>query len=270
MAVGGRFDKLMTNLASNLHVEDKNFKCPSGIGVSLGLETLAARIRDEDLMSRLDVVLHGSSSSKLELAHQLWVKGVRCSLADPGWGVDEVQNFACEAGAGVIVIFQESGAYVRLLELQNERFTERKVAKHELLSVLNKVLESTEVASNLGGGGGLSRMDSSSRVLESQSSQSTTPQINIDFQYYPDKKNNTLKKHLESRINEKLMLNTSSPLAALTSNTFVQVLVLPFSGSVIRSMVKNFIFKKKSPQLVEFYRWPSWTLRPRRANSIRA
>ena len=57
-----------------------------------------------------------------------------------------------------------------------------------------------------------------------------------------------MRKHLESRINAKLIpsLNTSSPLASFTSGTYVQVLVLPFSGSVIRSIVALMDFEDES------------------------
>ena len=256
LAVGGRFDKLISTLATTLNVEDKNYKCPYGVGVSLGLETLAARIRDEDMSSwtRLDVVIHSISSNatvsaKLELAHQLWNKGVRCSLADPNWSVDEVQEFANQAGASLIVIFQESGPHVRLLELQNERFTERKVAKHDILAVLSKVLDTNESVLTPG----LSRMDSSSRVYEISSPTAQTPQINIDFQYYPEKRNNTAKKHLESRISSKLIpsLNTSSPLTTFNASTFVQVLVLPFGGSVIRSVIATMDFDAEEARFNE-------------------
>ena len=259
LALGGRFDKLISTLATTLNVEDKNYKSPYGVGVSLGLETLAARIREEDMSSwtRLDVVIHSISSNatvsaKLELAHQLWNKGVRCSLADPNWGVDEVQEFANEAGAGLIVIFQESGPNVRLLELQNERFTERKVGKHDILAVvLSKVLDTNEIVPTPG----LSRMDSSSRVFEASAYSPTvsSPQINIDFQYFPEKRNNTIKKHLESRISSKLMpsLNTSSPLTTLNVSTFVQVLVLPFAGSVIRSVIATMDFDAEETKFNE-------------------
>ena len=276
LAVGGRYDKLIATLASTLNVDidSKSFKSPFGVGVSLGLETLAARVRDNDedkgYWKRLDIVIHSSTMSstlvipaKLELAHQLWNKGVRCSLADPGWGIDEVQDFAQESGASLIVIFQESD-FVRLLELVqqpgSERFTERKVAKHELLGVLlSKTAldyysaESYSASSCFINQAGLTRMDSSTKVFDSgqasgSGSSSSTPQVNIDFQYWPDRKNGTMRKHLESRINAKLIpsLNTSSPLASFTSGTYVQVLVLPFSGSVIRSIVALMDFEDES------------------------
>ena len=269
LAVGGRYDKLIATLASTLNVDiGSNYKSPFGVGLSLGLETLAARVRDEDkagIWKRLDIVIHSSTISttvipaKLELAHQLWNKGVRCSLADPGWGIDEVQDFAQESGASLIVIFQESDSAgnVRLLELQqpgSERFTERKVPKHELLGVLlSKALESAENHASCINPG-LTRMDSSTKVFDQASSAnhfhlpSSAPQVNIDFQYYPDRKNGTVRKHLESRINAKLIpsLNTSSPLASFTSGTYVQVLVLPFSGSVIRSIVAIMDFEDES------------------------
>ena len=58
---------------------------------------------------------------------------------------DEVQDFAQESGASLIVIFQESDSAgnVRLLELQqpgSERFTERKVPKHELLGEMGRMI----------------------------------------------------------------------------------------------------------------------------------
>ena len=264
LSAGGRFDKLIGGLAHHLNVDDKNFKPPFGVGVSFGLETLAAKIRDEDMHAwkRLDIVIHSSTTSntvipaKLELCHNLWNKGIRCSLADPAWAIDEVQAFAQESGASLIVIFQESdnsSNAVRLLELQagSERYTERKVAKHDLLGVLSKALDSSDNSTiNYPG---LARMDSSSKVFDASvhhhhhTLSPSAPQVNIDFQYITDLKPSN-RKRLETRINAKLMpsLNASSPLASFTNSTYVQVLVLPFGGSVIKSIVALVDFEDES------------------------
>ena len=68
--------------------------------MSIGLDLLAAGIQEDDLgdkaFARLDVLIHNTAGSTvkqcklLELANQLWCRGIRCSITDPGSTMDDV------------------------------------------------------------------------------------------------------------------------------------------------------------------------------------
>jgi hypothetical protein len=255
LAAGGRFDRLIASYSSKLNIDNESgLKSASacGVGISICLDILAAGIQDDDLgshFSTLDVLIHSSTTSpavlkhKLELAQQLWSQGIRCTICDPQWSVDDVQELGVEAGAAFIVIFQDGGlgeaATARLRTLNSEpRFTERKMAIPDICDTLVKqvkLLASEAVSeacpSTLTSSGGLQRMDSSAKMPMSTSE--AGPRVQFDYQYFPDKKNAAVKKRIEASINSKM----ASILTSLTSQTFVQIFVLPFNGNVIRSMV---------------------------------
>ena len=126
----------------------------------------------------------------------------------------------------------QDNAYVRLRHLtENERFTEKKVAIPELLEIVVK-LKHGEQSSNSGPngstiGGPLVRIDSTTRIPET----SSIPQVNIEWQYFPDRKNATVRKRLEASITSKMLPIWSS----FVSSTDIQVFVLPFPGMVFQS-----------------------------------
>ena len=76
--------------------------------LSIGLDALAAAIQEDDLedkaFARLDVLIHVTAVNAvkqvklLELANQLWCRGIRCSICDPGCSMDDVQDQATETG----------------------------------------------------------------------------------------------------------------------------------------------------------------------------
>ena len=241
LACGGRFDGLISSFASKLNIEERSTCPPCGVGISIGLDILAASIQDFELeknLVRLDVLIYGPSvkQTKLELARELWSRGVKCSICDPGWSIDDVQDHALECGASLIVIYQYANARIR--HLVNERFTEKKVAVNELLeTVLKHIDEQTTSLSAVSSSGPLVRMDSVTRILESN-----TPHFNIEWQFFPDRKNATIKKRLESSISSKM----TPILNSFNASTFVTVLVLSYSGSVIRSLVATMDFDDES------------------------
>ena len=227
LAGGGRFDSLISNYASKLNIEEKTMSPPCGVGISIGLDILAAGIEKEELesnLNRLDVLIHGPSVKqvKLELAKELWSRNVKCSICDPGWTMDDVQDQAVETGADLIVIYQDT-SNARLRLLNHDRVTEKKVAVSEILETVLKQLDDSNTTSE----NPLVRMDSVSRMPETN-----TANYNIEWQFFPDKKNATIKKRLETSISSKI----TNILASFSASTFVTVLVVPFPSHVIKSL----------------------------------
>ena len=265
LASGGRYDSLIASFASRLNLEEERNRinqAPFGVGISIGLDSLAAAIQDEELadkaFARLDVLIQApvgisvKQTRLLELSNQLWNCGIRCSICDPGWHWDEVQDHAKEAGADFVVIYQDN-VIARLRTLTDtERFTEKKTPIPEVFETLAKMISDEQ--SNAGGTGShpgasisggcgstLMRIDSTSRMpdhMHCQSVSSSAPQVNIDWQFFPDRKNATVKKRLEATINTKMLPIWSK----FVSSTEVQVFVLPFQGQVIRTLVATIDF----------------------------
>ena len=110
------------------------------------MDTLAAKIEDLQPEQRLDVLIHGPNLLKLDLANQLWSRGFKCSLCDPGWSLDDVQDFAKETGATFIVIYQEKEeTFARLRHLNNDRFNEKQVAIADLVGKIVKDLDESKI-----------------------------------------------------------------------------------------------------------------------------
>lgn len=238
LASGGRFDSLIEAFATKLNVEEKKNRPPSGVGISIGLDVIAASILDSEIeanFNRLDVLIYGPHLYKLELASQLWSKGIRCLLCDPGWSMDDVQDHAQETGATFIVIFQDkTDTYARLRNLNNDRFTEKQVTIADLFDKLSKDLDESKNSSSSTGPGSLMRIDSTSRVVPLQS---TGPNVTIEWQYFRKYQENNperKRKNVEAAINRKL------------SATQAVVLVLPFQGQVIRSIANIMDFENES------------------------
>ena len=170
------------------------------------------------------------TKQKLELAKNLWQKNMRCTVCDIGMSIDDVEDLAQECGATCIAIFQENDQ--RLKVLTGVYFRERKICSIDvLLKEIIKEFETkanVEAAQNSNVSIGLQRESSASRISE-PGNMNNLSQMDISYQYLQDKVQSNEKRRLEFQIGNKL-----SPLMmTLTPMTFVQVYVLPFSGSVI-------------------------------------
>ena len=107
----------------------------------------------------------------------------------------------------------------------------------ELLETIVKLKLENEQSTTSALGGSLMRIDSASRI----------PETNLNFsiewshmeKYLEDRKNAHLKKRLDASIRAKMLPISSS----FVSSTDIQVFVLPFQGQVIRTLVANMDFE---------------------------
>ena len=241
LAEAARYDDLIHDFYSKLNYkEDSKYQPPCGVGISISLEKMASGVSDEEIEPTIDVLIFSTSHSssvtkqKLELAKNLWQKNMRCTVCDIGMSIDDVEDLAQECGATCIAIFQENDQ--RLKVLTGEYFRERKICSIDvLLKEIIKEFETkanVEAAQNSNVSIGLQRESSASRISE-PGNMNNLSQMDISYQYLQDKVQSNEKRRLEFQIGNKL-----SPLMmTLTPMTFVQVYVLPFSGSVIRSLI---------------------------------
>ena len=241
LAEAARYDDLIHEFSRILNLEeDSKYQPPGGVGISISLEKMATGISDEEIEPTIDVLIFSTSHSssvtkqKLELAKNLWQKNIRCSVCDMSMSIDDVEDLAQECGATCIAIFQENDQ--RLKVLSGECFRERKICSIDvLLKEIIKEVEtkaSVEASQNSNVSIGLQRESSASRISE-PGNMNNLSQMDISYQYLQDKVQSNEKRRLEFQIGNKL-----SPLMmTLTPMTFVQVYVLPFSGSVIRSLI---------------------------------
>ena len=129
---------------------------------------------------------------------------------------------------------------MRIRTLQsNERFHETKIAIPKLHDFIVKQIE---INSNDATQGGLQRMDSSSKIPDSNyESNSSYPKVNFDYQYLSDKR--TMAKNEKRRLEANIRSKMSQMMSSFSESVFVQVLVLQIHGTVIRSMIAHVDFE---------------------------
>ena len=238
MAAGGRYDQLIKCFSSNIslgNVDESTISAcpPTAVGISLAMDKLLSLASESTQnFNAFDVIIYSDShvtsvlKEKLELSNKLWSLGVKSVVCDIFQTLDEVQEYAQENGCAFIVILRDAAdGLVRIRCLEKDRFQEKKQALTDVADFILKNLTPLEC---------MDSYSSRPEMISRSSTEAKQFQVNYGFQFLDRKGNNFLsKKRLESTISSKI----TSTLHLLAPGPAVEVLALPLSKAILKSMV---------------------------------
>lgn len=240
LAVGGRYDKLISNFRMNPSREINQF----AVGFSIDLEKIInSQLDNKEMPSLYDVVLCSVGQKqmvkeKCSVLKNLWASGIYTHVIyDSSMSLEEIGVFCKDNNVSLLLILKENDlSNVKVRVYEKDRFTEKKFPLPEIGDYVSKLVsqKSEQLENQQTTRTDLSRtgstVDTSEKLWTSQ-----TPLMKITF--LPSEKttlNSTKKKRLEGLILTNLSQSTCMKL--ISGKTCVEVLVVDLIGSVIKTI----------------------------------
>uniref|UniRef100_A0A8D8LTM2 non-specific serine/threonine protein kinase n=2 Tax=Cacopsylla melanoneura TaxID=428564 RepID=A0A8D8LTM2_9HEMI len=261
VAVGGRYDNLISFFKTMLDVSPDSSSPQCGAGLSLSLDKLVSAGSSVPCSSTpnstCDVLLYsigkGMLHTRLNIVRDLWQAGVRCTVLEQQEDFESIQSYCLSSRIPCIVFLKESEpglARLRTLGKDSNRFQEKRVQLNELVECVIRMIRCDNTGVNTG------RSDQTRHRTTSEARQNSVGELSAADV------NVTLLTENQERISaaarrryEHQILNTlSSSLQKLSPRVKVEVVALQVEADFVRSLASLMDIKDNAGLVKKFPR----------------
>ena len=287
IAVGGRYDELISSFDLLNQKNDKKFEPKGAVGLSIEFEKLMKCVLDEEIKSNttfgqtIDVVICSLTNQNMDLVlkelcsltKEFWNSGIKvfCFPEDIPKNIEELHSFCMENSVRFAIALKESSdsnqsnfnpLMAKLFAYEKERYFDKKggniadVVEYVIRTVTSTKCEANSICNNLNSDLSLTRSDSN-KMLGTQSqfsgdqnySQSSTVGSNIRVTFVCiERLHGIPKKRHESNV----ISHLSNALNFVANNSIIEAIAVDLPFNVLKTMAAEIEFDSENESKINW------------------
>ncbi|KAI5707240.1 hypothetical protein M8J75_015941 [Diaphorina citri] len=254
VAVGGRYDNLISSFKAMLDVCTESSSSQSAAGFSLSLDKLVAAGSSVQctgtVASTCDVLLCSIGKSllhtRLNIVRDLWQAGVRCSVLDQLEDFESIQSSCVEMRIPCIVFLKDTEpGTARLRTLVKDRFQEKRVNLNDLVDTVLRLLRADVSTVRCD----VTRHRTTSEARQSSGGDLSGPEVNVTLLV-----EERISAAARRRYEHQILTTLASSFQKLSPKIKIEVVGLHVEADFIRSFVSMLDVKDTGGLIKKFPR----------------